>query len=306
MTIYTAELIGQHALTFITTVTILIIIEIFVIWQLFDKSYRWWWQIGYSAWERISASTVANVLWKTRPDFWRFLGHRLSPTGYLGLHLTLGFTVSLVSCVIFGSLAKQVVEAQELVRFDQELATALYQNAKAFEVTFFRTVTNFGGREAIITIGLPMIIWLLLRKQKLLLLSWVVAIIGSSTLNAALKLTFQRARPTFEEPLLIATFYSFPSGHAMGSVVLYGMLVYIFNISLVDRRWIRVALICLAVWFILFIGFSRIYLGVHYFSDILAGYAAGVGWLAIVITGTELVRRKMKLVQQNSREEAQR
>lgn len=287
-----AGLIGQYALTFITLVTVLVLLGMVVSWQLFNQYYGQLWQTGYSVWERLSASAIAHKLWQTSPRFWGFLGRRLSPDSYLGLHLTVGFIISFITFVMFGNLAEQVVEAEGVVRFDQELANALYQNANALEITLFHLITNLGGRMATIVIGLGVALWLLLRQHKLLLISWAVAIIGNSVLNFVLKFAFQRARPTFDNPLLVESFYSFPSGHAMGSVVMYGMLAYILSVLVADLRWKRMALACITIWFILFIGFSRMYLGVHYFSDIAAGYAAGLGWLTIVITGTEVARRR--------------
>lgn len=239
--------------------------------------------------------TIVDSLWQRSPRFWSFLGKRLSPRGYLGLHLTLGFIIALVAFVAFENLAEQVVESQGIVRFDQQLAMALYENVNPIEVALFHGITNLGGRGATIVLGFGVGLWLLIRRHRLLLISWIVAVLGNSALNAALKISFQRARPTFEEPLLTETFYSFPSGHAMGSVVIYGMLAYIINVLWVDSLWKTILFDCLVVWFILFIGFSRMYLGVHYFSDIIGGYVAGVGWLAIVITGTEVARRRKLL-----------
>jgi len=86
--------------------------------------------------------------------------------------------------------------------------------------------------------------------------------------------------------------YSFPSGHAMGSLVGYGMLAYLLVISWADRWQVRVAIVSIAALLILAIGVSRLYLGVHYFSDVVGGYAAGVLWLSAYITGLEIARRQ--------------
>ena len=289
-----AALIGQYALTFITLVTFLVLVGLVVVWQLFNRYHSRLWQVGYSMWERFAASAIARTLWQTSPRFWRFLSQRLSPDGYLGLHLTIGFIISFIAFVTFGNIAEQVVEAEGVVRFDQALATALHQNANALTVTLFHLITNLGGLMATIVIGLGVALWLYISQHKRLLISWTVAIIGNSILNMLLKLAFQRARPSFENPLLVESFYSFPSGHAMGSVVMYGMLAYILSVLVADLRWKRMALACITIWFVLFIGFSRMYLGVHYFSDIAAGFVAGLGWLTIVITGTEVARRRQK------------
>jgi membrane-associated phospholipid phosphatase len=90
--------------------------------------------------------------------------------------------------------------------------------------------------------------------------------------------------------LLIETSYSFPSGHAMESLVAYAMLAYFAVLAL--RTWeARVGVVCGAALLVVLIGFSRMYLGVHYLSDVLAGYAAGTVWLSALITGAETIRR---------------
>ena len=113
---------------------------------------------------------------------------------------------------------------------------------------------------------------------------------GSAVLNQLLKGLFARPRPYFEHPLLIETSYSFPSGHAMGSFVLYGMLAYFAVLALKTWR-ARTAVVFGAALLVLLIGLSRMYLGVHYFSDVVAGFAAGGVWLSACITAMEFVRR---------------
>jgi membrane-associated phospholipid phosphatase len=117
---------------------------------------------------------------------------------------------------------------------------------------------------------------------------------GSAILNKLLKGLFQRPRPHFAHPLVVETSYSLPSGHAMESFVAYGMLTYL-AVLLWLRRWeTRVAAVCGAALLVVLIGFSRMYLGVHYFSDVVAGYAAGGVWLGALITGAETMRRGSK------------
>jgi membrane-associated phospholipid phosphatase len=119
----------------------------------------------------------------------------------------------------------------------------------------------------------------------------VVGVGGAELLDVILKLIFARPRPSLPDPLLALTSYSFPSGHAMGSMAFYGLLAYLAIQRLSTWRW-RVAVVIAMVFLILLIGFSRMYLGVHYLSDVLAGYAAGFAWLVITITGVETIIRR--------------
>jgi undecaprenyl-diphosphatase len=131
---------------------------------------------------------------------------------------------------------------------------------------------------------------LAVRRQPLLIGGWVAAVAGGGLLDVALKGMFHRTRPTWDVPLLTARGWSFPSGHAMGSLVAYGMLAYLL-VRDPKGRPPRMAIVAGAVALVLLIGLSRMYLGVHYFSDVVGGYAAGMVWLAACITGLEVARR---------------
>ena len=127
-------------------------------------------------------------------------------------------------------------------------------------------------------------------RRWLLFGTWLITTGGSVVLLLLLKALFARSRLYVEQPLLLETYYSFPSGHAMEAVVLYGMLAYFAVLAL--RTWrARAAIIFGTSLLVLLIGFSRLYLGVHYFSDVVAGFAAGGVWLSTCITAMECVRQ---------------
>jgi membrane-associated phospholipid phosphatase len=150
-----------------------------------------------------------------------------------------------------------------------------------------------GSIEVIVLLGVIVAAFLAWGRRWLFLGSWLAAVAGSAVLNRLLKGLFERPRPHFDHPLLIETSYSFPSGHAMESFVVYGMLAYFAVLAL--RTWeSRVGVVFGAALLVVLIGFSRMYLGVHYLSDVLAGYAAGGGWLSTLITGAETIRRSKK------------
>jgi membrane-associated phospholipid phosphatase len=102
----------------------------------------------------------------------------------------------------------------------------------------------------------------------------VLVVPAGMLLNVGLKHAFGRARPVHEEPLVQIATYSFPSGHAVASTVFYGMLcVLVF--AYVRPRWLRAAAVAVAVSMVLLVGFSRVYLGAHFPSDVIAGVAVG-------------------------------
>ncbi|HET7272592.1 MAG TPA: bifunctional DedA family/phosphatase PAP2 family protein, partial [Rubrobacter sp.] len=223
-----------------------------------------------------------------------WLLRRLTPGQYLGLHLTVGLLVAGGSLWLFGGLVEDLLTGDPIVRFDRALDDYLHSHATPHLTTFFLIVTAFGSTVAIVLLGVVVAALLARKRLWMLLWTWIAAVAGSAILNWLLKDIFQRPRPHFAHPLLVETSYSFPSGHAMESFVAYGMIAYL-AVLLWLRSWeARVALICGAALVVVLIGFSRMYLGVHYFSDVIAGYAAGGVWLSALITGVETILRSRK------------
>jgi membrane protein DedA with SNARE-associated domain/membrane-associated phospholipid phosphatase len=214
----------------------------------------------------------------------RWLLRRLTPGQYLGLHLTVGLLAAAGCLLLFGGLAEDLLTDDPIVRFDRALDDYLHARATRPLTTFFLIVTALGSIEAIVLLGVVVAAILAWGRRWLFLGSWLAAVAGSAVLNHLLKGLFDRPRPYFEHPLLIETSYSFPSGHAMESFAVLAL-----------RSWkARVAVVFGAALLVMLIGFSRLYLGVHYISDVLAGYAAGGVWLSALITGAETIRRSKK------------
>ena len=187
-------------------------------------------------------------------------------------------------------MAEDVLTGDPLVFFDQTVATTLHEMASPPLTTFFLIVTAFGSVETIALLGLLVAGVLAWRRSWLMMGTWLAAVVGGQLLDQILKQFFARPRPYFEHPLLLESSYSFPSGHTMESLVVYGMLAYFAVLALESWR-ARTAVVFGAALVVLLIGLSRMYLGVHYFSDVVAGYAAGGVWLSALITGAETVRR---------------
>jgi undecaprenyl-diphosphatase len=220
----------------------------------------------------------------------RWLLRRLTPGQYLGLHLTLGLAAAAGCLWLFGGLAEDVVTRDPLVRIDGAVADYLHSSATPALTTFFLVVTTFGSIEVVALLGILVAAFFAWRRRWLSLGTWLAAVGGSAVLNQLLKFLFARPRPVFEHPLVLETSYSFPSGHAMLSLVVYGMLAYFAVLAL--RTWrARTAVVLGSALVVVLIGFSRLYLGVHYLSDVVAGFAAGGVWLSALITGTETLRR---------------
>lgn len=118
---------------------------------------------------------------------------------------------------------------------------------------------------------------------------WVAAVAGCGAFGQILKWTFHRPRPILPDPLTNESTYGFPSGHTLGSVVCFGMLAYLLGSPTLGRRG-RLAAVAGAALLVICIGFSRLYLGAHYPSDVLGSFGAGVFCLAIVIAAEQATR----------------
>lgn len=213
---------------------------------------------------------------------------RLRP--YFTVYVVVGLIVCIVSLLIFGNIVDGVTENESIVQFDTALANALHNEATPTSTSFFITVSLFGGTILFVwAAGVAIVLaW---QRQWLALVIWFVTIGGGQLLNMVLKEFFARPRPTFTSPLVIAQYYSFPSGHAMMSFIAYGMLAYLICLVLKNNAQ-RLVVILLASFIVILIGISRMTLGVHYFSDVIAGYSVAALWLFICISAWRYVHQR--------------
>lgn len=230
-----------------------------------------------------------------RPRLHRFAAARFSPEGEYGLHLTAGVAMLVLATAVFAHMAGAVVAGAPITQLDVEVANWLHAHARANEGLrgFLLLVTHMHSTPGILAMALVAGIWLLRRGHRYWPIALVASVPGGQILNVLLKHSFERARPHFAEPLLELGTYSFPSGHAMGATVLYGFLAcYAARHA---RSWTgRVLPFVLAAAMVATVAFSRMYLGVHYLSDVLAAFAEGCGWLAICISGAATLNRRRR------------
>lgn len=199
-----------------------------------------------------------------------------SPPPRSWCHLAVAGLMFLLPLLLFASLARDVVAAGALP-YDRSVMMWLHVRESPVLTTTMSALTELGGLVAvpIIAVAWAGLFWWRGRRRDAALLA--AAVIGSTLLNTVLKAVFQRDRPDFWEHLVVEDSYSFPSGHAMASMSLAAALVVIAWSS----RWRWPAIAGGAVY-VLVVGVSRIYLGVHFPSDILAGWCVAVLWVTVV------------------------
>jgi membrane protein DedA with SNARE-associated domain/membrane-associated phospholipid phosphatase len=223
---------------------------------------------------------------------WEFIMRRFARGEYLGLHLTLGLLISLAALWLFGGITEDVIHHDPLTQFDLTLLDWFHGHVSSMGLQIFGAISWLGSPAVMTALGLVVALVLLCRRHMLLLGGWVATLVGGGVLDMTLKHIIQRPRPVNASTFLHGTSFSFPSGHAMGSLVGYGMLAYLLVVFWTELRRTQLTIVLVAALLTVAIGVSRLYLGVHYFSDVVAGYAAGLLWLSACITGLEIARRQ--------------
>ncbi|MET4106756.1 phosphatase PAP2 family protein [Hymenobacter sp. UYP22] len=182
--------------------------------------------------------------------------------------------------VLFLALGREVFD-QDAATFDAEAFRWARRLLGPSRQSWVEAVTFFASRNFITGAGCLLINWfLLLKRHRWYSLLVPVVALGSITLNLVLKQFYQRPRPLL--PLTSASGLSFPSGHAMISASFYGLLIYLVWTHVRRPAW-RYGLSGALALLILLIGLTRVYLRVHYATDVLAGFAAGLAWLVVAI-----------------------
>ena len=212
---------------------------------------------------------------------------------FVSLSLALGITGAVGSLIFFAWLADEVLDG-ETRHFDEITRAGVHQFASPTITATMRGLSFVGSSLFLTTATILMCIWFLKRKWRRE--AWLLGItmLGAAILNTTLKLTFQRPRPVPFFNLLAPESYSFPSGHSLASFCFFGALATILTARIRNRKinfvtWVIAALITFSI------GLSRIYLGVHYTTDVLAGFAAALIWIAVIrFLEMHLVRRRRK------------
>ncbi len=214
---------------------------------------------------------------ESRKEIFRWLANRLTLAAVIWLATALAISVFVVWA--FAELADGVVEGESR-RFDRATLFWIEAHSPGWLDGPMRLVTALGYYQVVLPLLAAAVLAFYLKGWRLSATLLIVSTAGGSLLTAVLKAVFGRARPDLFDSGYTASFYSFPSGHATVAVGFYGALTLILAYRLSGlARWVVVA--C-GVLLVLLIGFSRLYLGVHYPTDVLAGYLAAPLWVIFV------------------------
>jgi membrane-associated phospholipid phosphatase len=205
------------------------------------------------------------------------------------LLLLLGLILSVLVMLLMAKIHEEIAQPF-LEHVDQQLMQTIHAHNTPALTRLAFTLSFIGSPLALVPgIALSaLVLWAVkLRRDALLL---VIAIGGAALLDTVLKLHFRRIRPTVPWALVTEHSFSFPSGHSVGAVVLYGTITYLIWNHLHDLAQ-RAAVIASALLLIAGIGASRVYIGVHYPTDVAAGYLVGLLWLLTLIGANQYLAR---------------
>lgn len=202
---------------------------------------------------------------------------------FAGWQLAVGLLIFAIMTVIVGELGEHISRGNPLTQVDITLTSWLHANRSPMLTRALRIATELGSTRWAICTALGFGILLLARRRFYWVAALWLSVFGGMALNLLLKSVFHRARPSFEDPVLSLTGYSFPSGHTMAATVLYTVIgTYLIVHS--ERFSTRVLVGLAAVFLIVVVGFSRIYLGAHYLTDVLGAMAEGLAWSSLCLS----------------------
>ena len=218
------------------------------------------------------------------PDRWRalrrFVRQRVDRESELGLRLTLDFILFGFAVWASAGLIEEVLDNESLVRWDVRVNLWMRTHVTTTGLRVFEVITYIGapGMWVVTTLVAA---WLMWRRERFLFWAWMAGNVGGELLQGLLKSIVHRDRPEYAALYYDGQSYSFPSGHAMSATICWLLFVVCVGRS---RGWHgarRVRFHVAAATLIVAIGFSRIYLGVHYPSDVIAGASFGMGWVLL-------------------------
>jgi membrane-associated phospholipid phosphatase len=219
-----------------------------------------------------------------------FMQARLAADGLFGRHFSIGTGVFAAITLLFAGIAVHVSSANGLTVLDDRVSHWFNTQGSPGWTQIMFGITSLHG-----AIGIPLLsIAFVLLLARLRDWYWCAAVasttFGGMLLNIGLKYIFRRGRPSFTNPLVNIATYSFPSGHTAGATLFYSVLAA-YLMSRTPSVTMRTTIAILASVMVFLVGFSRIYLGAHYLSDVVGAILEGLAWLAVCLTAVATARR---------------
>jgi len=251
--------------------------------------------VAASLWNSIKEALLKNehvVAWmEEHPRSLAFLNARFDTAVFSGLPLSILTLAFVYVLALFAGVVEDLLTADPIVALDIRMANLFLLFRTDALTKVFTWITVLGKSQIIVFFVLLSTALLWVWRKKYCILPLIIAVVGSAAFTSLGKLTFHRPRPAMA--VYVERSFSFPSGHATIAVAFYGFAAYLL-IRFVQSWNRKVNIFFAAMLLILAIGFSRVYLGEHYLSDVWSGYLVGAMWLIIAISFSEWLRHKEK------------
>ena len=264
------------------------VLVIFIVGTLALTSFTARWVVGHP--ERIRAGLAwvrdrPTMVWvRSRyPRQWEFLSRRFTRGEAAGLTLTLGVAAVLTLGVGFGELLDNVLDGEGVAVADRPVVQFLTAHREPWSITTAQVITGLGSPVgAAVTAVVVGVALAWVRRSWLPLLVFALGTGGISAINMTVKRLVSRDRPPLATAVLDEQGFSFPSGHTVGTTVVWLLAAWMIGHWLLGRRAVQVAVWTGALLMIVMVGVTRVYLGVHFPSDVLAGWALGATWAVTI------------------------
>jgi len=265
-------------------------IALFMLRWIIIKKGKQFFSSLYSVWKSVKTAIANNPDVKKftakHSSLSKFIKERLNKDEFWGLPATLLIVSFIYALFLLGGIVEDVIASDIIVSVDARVMNffALFRSANLTQ--FFLWVALLGKWQVVSCFIVAVIGVLWARRKRLYIFPLLLTVIGAEIFTAISKIIFHRPRP--ELGIYTERSFSFPSGHSTIAVAFYGFLTYMLIRNF--KRWeMRVNIFFTGIAIILLIGFSRLYLGAHYVSDVWGGYFVGTLWLIIGISVSEWV-----------------
>jgi membrane-associated phospholipid phosphatase len=219
--------------------------------------------------------------------FFDFIKSRFNINKKNGLYLTIGTTLSAAFLFIFFNFIEDIFDKSSLFIFDKNVINIIESIRTPFFNKIMAFITYMGNSYAIIILFLFVMMLLIILKKFRYMFSLLISLSGSAVFVLLIKNIIGRQRPPIENALIVLKDFSFPSGHSYMAVAFYGLVIY-FIFDMLKNNKSKYLILVFGIIFVLSLGFSRLYLGVHWPSDVFAGFAAAISLITAIITILEI------------------
>ena len=228
------------------------------------------------------------------PKTFTFLKKRFTKQHKYGLYLTIGTILTIFFSSIFIKILKNYINHAKLVQFDLRVIN-LFSTLRYEKLNHQALFVTYLAKGEVITVGVITIsLILILIKKWRFLKALLISVLGGEAFVWIVKNIIDRPRPPLVNALVNENTYSFPSGHTFVAIAFYGLLVY-FVIQSERNKFLKIISFIIGSILIILVGLSRIYLGAHWPSDVLASFVSGAAWLSILITWLKIKNKFLPL-----------